>query len=81
MHCDHIFGNLEVISSGGNGHRGQDGGDGAAARDSKDVVSISDNSKHLASLVWQSPLYYVYDAQPRESAGNFDHFDDEYRCC
>ena len=51
MHCDHIFGNLEVISSGGNGHRGQDGGDGAAARDSKDVVSISDSSKHLASLV------------------------------
>lgn len=51
IHCDHIFGNLEVISSGGNGHKGQDGGDGAAARDSKDVVSISDNSKHLASLV------------------------------
>ena len=39
IYCDVISGNVEIISNGGNGHKGQDGGNGAAAIDSKNVVS------------------------------------------
>ena len=36
--CDVIIGALDVISNGGNGHKGQDGGDGAVARGSGRTV-------------------------------------------
>ena len=36
--CDVIRGVLDVNSNAGNGHRGQNGGDGASARDSGSTV-------------------------------------------
>ena len=36
---DVILGNLNVIANGGNGHKGQDGGDAAKARNSGKSVS------------------------------------------
>ena len=36
--CDVIIGALDVISNGGDGHIGQDGGDGAVARGSGSTV-------------------------------------------
>ena len=36
---DAVLGNLDVIANGGNGHKGQDGGDAAKTRNSGKSVS------------------------------------------
>lgn len=37
---DVVLGNLDVIANGGNGHKGQDGGDAAKTRNSGKSVSL-----------------------------------------
>ena len=39
--CDVITGTFQVSSKGGDGHKGQDGGPGSDATDSRSVVGLS----------------------------------------